>query len=766
MEYNLYNLSSEEFEKLCKDILSVYLNKEFRTFPAGRDGGVDIKQTSGDNLIIGQCKRFEDSTQLINNIKKEIPKVVAKNPKEYYVFAACPLSDNKHTVIYNMFSKFMANQKNIFDGNRICSLLSEEKYSKVLEKNFKLWATTKTILNSLYNNESYIDSATLVNKIKEHQKFYVETNSYIEVVKSLYKNNIVLIKGGPGVGKSTISEMVVLNMLSKYKDLKLVYSSYGNISSIKNIISRDVNSKELIYIDDFLGQIYLDLKNEKVSNLNALIEYIKLNKNKYLLLNSRITILNEACNKYPSFDKKIEKMNIYQIEVKNLTRLEKAKILYNHLYFSNIPFEYKKEILDNQRYMKIIDHKNYNPRIIEHITNRYSKEKSGLEYIKFIASALNNPKQIWEEPYNTRLENIDKIFLLTLYGIGTNGVREEIHKSAFNEIIQNMFPEYTTTDHYDECSKRLVDEFIQFTIDDYRKSKIVKVINPSINDVLKSKFDIFNSKYYKSNLIVFEQYLNAYKDFSTTKLLEDLLISKKIYDLSYNEGSVNEAFMLYVDNNSNIPVEMKDYYISFLTNNNLFKRYSYGLDVKKVLKKLCTLENFKKFNIEMLEKEQFKKIVLNILSILDFKDILNIFKLINFIKVKEIINSIEGIDCIFDKIISDINFWQILYDMGNYSDKLKEDPSDFIYEIEKEIKYLLETDVACDLLNYFNVEITDEMIQEHLNQIDVITELEEFEKELIADMRSDDQLDDYRTEMYYEEQDIIEMFENMSDDVA
>ena len=162
MEYNLYNLSSEEFEKLCKDILSVYLNKEFRTFSAGRDGGVDIKQTSGDNSIIGQCKRYEDSTQLINNIKKEIPKVVAKNPKEYYMFAACPLSDNKYTIIYNMFSKFMADQKNIFDGNRICSLLSEEKYSKVLEKNFKLWATTKTVLDSLYNNESNIDSATLV----------------------------------------------------------------------------------------------------------------------------------------------------------------------------------------------------------------------------------------------------------------------------------------------------------------------------------------------------------------------------------------------------------------------------------------------------------------------------------------------------------------------------------------------------------------------------------------------------------------------------
>lgn len=766
MEYNLYNLSSEEFEKLSKDILSVYLGKDFRTFSAGKDGGVDIKQTSGDNRIIGQCKRYENQTSLINQIKNEISKIVAKNPQEYYVFTACPLNDENHTKIYNMFSKFMSSQENIFDGNRICSLLSEEKYARVLEKNFKLWATTKTILNSLYNNEIYIDSATLVNKIKEHQKFYVETNNYFEVVKSIYKNNIVLIKGGPGVGKSTISEMVILNMLSKYKDLKLIYSSYGNISSIKNIISRDVNTKELIYIDDFLGQIYFDLKNEKVSNLNALIEYIKCNKNKCLLLNSRITILNEACNKYPSFDRKMEKMNIYQIEVKNLTRLEKAKILYNHLYFSKIPFEYKKEILEDQKYMKIIDHRNYNPRIIEYITNRYNKEKSGLTYVNFIAYALNNPKQIWEEPYNTRLEDIDKIFLLTLYGIGVNGVREEIHKMAFNEIIQNIFPQYTTKDHYEECSKRLVDEFIQFTIDDYKKSKIVKVINPSINDVLKSNFDNFNSKYYRANLIVFEQYQNAYKTFSTTKILEDLLISKKINDLYFNEGSVDEAFMLYVDNNPNIPKEMIYYYISFVTKDSLIRNYSYGLDVKNVLRKLCTINNFKKFNIETIENQLYEKVILNIMNVLDFKAALYILKNLSFEKVKLIINSNQGIDIIFDKIISNINFWQILYDMGDYTDKLKEDPSDFIYKIEEEMIYLLEKDDVCDLLNYFDIEITDEMIQEHLDQIDIYTELDEFEKELLADMRSDDYIDDYRAEKYYEEQDIIEMFENIKDDAA
>ena len=141
-------------------------------------------------------------------------------------------------------------------------------------------------------------------------------------------------------------------------------------------------------------------------------------------------------------------------------------------------------------------------------------------------------------------------------------------------------------------------------------------------------------------------------------------------------------------------------------------------------------------------------------------------KKLNFEKVKLILNSHKGIDIIFDRIVSDINFRQILYDIGNYSNKLKEDPSDFIYEIEKEMTYLLDQDDVCDLLYYFDIEITAEMIQEHIDQIDVDAELDEFKKEMIAEMQNEDYLDDYRAEKYYEEQDIIDMFENIEDEAA
>lgn len=54
MNYNLLNLSSREFENLCADILTKYINKECRTFADGRDGGIDIRPVNGDNSIIGQ----------------------------------------------------------------------------------------------------------------------------------------------------------------------------------------------------------------------------------------------------------------------------------------------------------------------------------------------------------------------------------------------------------------------------------------------------------------------------------------------------------------------------------------------------------------------------------------------------------------------------------------------------------------------------------------------------------------------------------------
>lgn len=59
-DYNYLNLDSYEFEQLCSEVLSIYLNKEFRVFAPRPDGGVDIKQENGSDGIIGQTKRYKE----------------------------------------------------------------------------------------------------------------------------------------------------------------------------------------------------------------------------------------------------------------------------------------------------------------------------------------------------------------------------------------------------------------------------------------------------------------------------------------------------------------------------------------------------------------------------------------------------------------------------------------------------------------------------------------------------------------------------------
>ena len=567
MEYNLANLSPEEFEVLCSDIMGILLEKDFRTFSSGADGGIDIKLTSGSNDIIGQCKRYSNQSDLMHVIEKEKTKISEKHCKKYYLFTACALSNDNHTKIFNMFSEFMDDQSQIFDGNRICSLLKEEKYKPVLEKNFKLWATTEKVFEILLHNETGIDVASLKQSVDKKCRYYVDTENYRKVLNTLLENKIVLIMGSAGVGKTTISEMIVLYMLSKIKDIKLVYSSYGNISTLKSSMARNPSIKELIYIDDFLGQAYFDISNDKLSNINSLIDYVSNCKNKYLLLNTRITVLNEARKNCMSFDYKVDEINIHQININELSISEKAKILYNHIFFSKIPANDKKELLVNKRYMSIIKHKNYNPRVIEFICNSSNYIKSRKNYISFVSEVLRYPERIWEESYSSRLLEVDRLFLLTLYGISSNVVYVDLHKEAFNKVIEYCQNIDKTKNNYDECLERLVGEYIELLADCDSNKNLIKVINPSMNEVLANHFTLFNNLDYKKSIISFEQHLRAYKDFSTSELFEKYVISNRLEEMKYNDGNLYHALLLYFESKENPPLEMKNMYLRIKVKN-------------------------------------------------------------------------------------------------------------------------------------------------------------------------------------------------------
>ena len=80
------------------------------------------------------------------------------------------------------------------------------------------------------------------------------------------------------------------------------------------------------------------------------------------------------------------------INLSDYTRPVRAKILYNHIYFSDLPQEYKLALLEEHGYEKILAHRNYNPRVIEYMTQwRHASETAPTLYLREFVDSLDNP---------------------------------------------------------------------------------------------------------------------------------------------------------------------------------------------------------------------------------------------------------------------------------------------------------------------------------------------------------------------------------------
>ncbi|RYY05744.1 MAG: restriction endonuclease, partial [Sphingobacteriaceae bacterium] len=132
--------------------------------------------------------------------------------------------------------------------------------------------------------------------------------------------------------------------------------------------------------------------------------YIKNTEGKYLILTTRTTIFKTALDRYEKMKRIKVDIARKEIELGKYNDLDKAKILYNHLYHSKINEEHKEEILVQKKYWEIITHRNYNPRLIEFITNsNNSNDIIEGKFMEFVSRNLENPEQVWRHAYEQQL---------------------------------------------------------------------------------------------------------------------------------------------------------------------------------------------------------------------------------------------------------------------------------------------------------------------------------------------------------------------------
>lgn len=509
--YDFKNISPIDFEELCRDLLQKELNLTFESFTEGKDGGIDFRYSDGTNLIILQCKRFTKDTfsSLETELKKELSKVKALNPTRYILMTSFGLTPPNEQTILNLFSPYILSTSDIYGKNDINNLLG--KFGDIEKKHYKLWFSSTLVLSHLLHSGTYNRSTDKLSKIQEKLKIYVINESYNNAIDILNQNNYCVISGVPGIGKTTLADILSFQYIQQEFEFLFITN---NISEAWELLKKD--TKQLFYFDDFLGSNFLEQKLQKNEDdsLISFIEYVKKDKSKKFILTTREYILNQAKHTYKKLDNGDLELAKCTLDLGSYTKLIKAKIFYNHLFYSDLNFEYINALLKNKTYKTIIEHRNYNPRLIEFITKNIKQLVSANDYPSFVINKFNNPVSIWEEAFE-KLSNSAKCVLYEL-AISSDEILLDELNQAYNKFYKNMAKEYNfsiTPSDFDSAIKELDNNFTKISMDDDRQS-IISFHNPSIRDFLITLINLNNpiKEILIDNLIYFNQIFYAFKN--------------------------------------------------------------------------------------------------------------------------------------------------------------------------------------------------------------------------------------------------------------
>ncbi|EMO58694.1 hypothetical protein LEP1GSC161_4096 [Leptospira santarosai str. CBC1416] len=364
---------------------------------------------------------------------------------------------------------------------------------------------------------------------------YVFNNKYLkQALKILNKEKLLVITGPPGVGKTTLSNIITFRLLAN--NYKLIFVD-SNIEEAEKLFSLDPETKQVILFDDFLGsfipELFSSTKEKKTVNF---IEKIKRTSNKLMILTSRTIFFNTALQIYEGFNRSRVSLSNYELNISHYSTFEKAQILYKHVSFSKMAADYKNEFLISKRFLSVINHRNYTPRLIEYFTNPINLDKVSLkEYINgFVIKNLENPMELWKFHYSVHIDDESRMLVDTVFLLGKDANRSIVETGYMQRLnaelkFRGFIPKQ---DSFNKSIKTLQDGFIKTKIDTKDKNNIVfSLYNPSLGDFLINYFnEIGNSASRKLLLLSIVSFQSFKSRFHSSD--RDYII---IYDHEYSE---------------------------------------------------------------------------------------------------------------------------------------------------------------------------------------------------------------------------------------
>lgn len=531
--YDFHVLQPSEFEELTRDLLQKEWKCFIESFTSGRDGGIDLRcSTNNGGKAIIQAKRYKDYSSLLSNLKGEVVKVRKLNPERYYVSTSVGLTPANKEEIKQLFAPYIKDVADIFGNDDLNNLLG--RHCEVEKQYYKLWLTSTAVLETILHKAPVLWSDFELEDIKSHISTYVMNDSFDKAREILRNHNYVIISGIPGIGKTTLARMLVYDYLANGFEEFINLS--GDIDTAAKLFKRD--KKQVFFFDDFLGaSVFEDGGTGFAQKLMTFIRQIRSDKSKAFILTTREYILAEARTHYEKMRTENIEMAKCILDVGAYTKAVKAKILYNHMANAQLPQDYINQFLKDRNYNNIINHHNYNPRIIEtYIDKGLWKTTDPDSFMPQFKHLLSNPFLVWEIAFD-KLPPECKYALLVLATMGEQ-VTIDDWKKAYIHFCSNT------------------DLGVALSFDDTTWNKIVKLLH-----------DCFIRTRKHHNLIIVTTYNPSVSDFLINYIGQNENIQKALIQKSFFSEQITYAFTEAESHNYKLPNYFQHNYSAVSENN-------------------------------------------------------------------------------------------------------------------------------------------------------------------------------------------------------